>query len=112
MFPNAPNVKLTLINVENIKDSIGNEKLKLVSSKTITGISFSVNAKEYYNSAEKGYRVDLAVKIISFIYDESKYLQVNKSIYTVERTFINGQYIELYLNETSLNPEDIDGYVG
>jgi len=112
MFPNAPNSKLTLITVEKVKDSIGNEKLKVVSLKQVIGIVFSVNAKEYYNSVEKGHRSDLAVKIVSFIYDNSKYVQINQSIYTVERTFINCQYIELYLNESTLKPEDIDGYIG
>jgi len=111
MFPNSPNIRLTLINVKNSRDNVGNSEFEIISAKSVTGMMFSVNAKEYYSSAEKGHSTDLAVKIISFIYDKSKYVQIDQSIYKVERTFINGQYIELYLNETTLKPEDIDGYV-
>ena len=48
MFPSSPNIKLTLLKLDNTPDNIGNRKLVLISSKEVIGINISVTSKEYY----------------------------------------------------------------
>ena len=42
----------------------------------------------------------------AFVYDGSKYAEIRGSIYKIERTYVNGQFIELYLTLTDLKSED------
>lgn len=110
MFPSSPNIKLELIKIVSLNDSIGKSKLKLISKKQIIGISKSVTSKEYYESKKNEYKVDIALKIQSFLYDGSKYANIDGVIYQIERTYLSGQFLELYLNETKIKLGDIDGY--
>ncbi len=110
MFPSSPNIKIELLKLESIKDNIGNNKLKLISKKSLIGIKRSVTSKEYYESKRLEYRIDLSVKIQSFLYDGSKYAKVDDIIYSIERTYLAGQFIELYLVETKTKVSDIHGY--
>ena len=110
MFPSSPNIKLKLLMLETIKDNIGNSVLRLVKEKEVIGINKSITSKEHYESKAREYKVDLALKIQSFIYDGSKYAYYNETIYQVERTYLSGQFIELYLMETKIKVSDIDGF--
>lgn len=110
MFPSSPNIKLELIKVTPSGDDIGNKRLHLVSRKTVIGISKSVTSKEYYESKKNEFKVDVALKIQSFLYDGSRYALLNDLIYQIERTYLAGQFLELYLIETKIRISDIDGY--
>lgn len=110
MFPSSPNLKIVLLKLESKRDYLGNNRLELVSKKDLIGINKSVTSKEYYESKKHEYKVDIALKIQSFLYDGSKYATVNDVIYSIERTYFAGQYMELYLVETKLKASDIDGY--
>jgi hypothetical protein len=110
MFPSSPNINLELLKLESIKDSIGNNKLQLISKKRVIGIKKQVTSKEYYESKRQEYKVDLSLKIQSFLYDGSKHVLIDELIYTVERTYLAGQFLELYLVESKLKVSDIDGY--
>ena len=112
MYPSSPNIKIKLLTLINDVDSIGNSTLKLIKEKEVIGISKSITSKEYYESRKQEYKVDVALKIISFLYDESKYAEYNDIIYKIERTYLTGQYIELYLMETKIKRSDINGNSG
>jgi hypothetical protein len=110
MFPNSPNIRITLLNVATNLDGIGNKSLSLLSSKEVIGMMFSITSKEHYESARQDIRIDLAVKIISFLYDNSLYAEILDVIYKIEKTYLNGQFLELYLYKTSIKSGDIIGY--
>lgn len=112
MFPSSPNIRLTLLQLDGVQDTIGNRKLQQVTSKEIIGINFSINSKEYYESKKSDMRVDIAIKIQSFLYDGSRHALLNDKIYKIERTYVSGQFIELYLIETKVKRGDIIGLLG
>ena len=110
MFPSSPNIKLKLLKLDSIRDYVGHNKLELISKKIVIGIDRSVTSKEYYESKRNEYKIDLSLKIQSFLYDGSKYALVDDIIYSIERTYLAGQFIELYLVETKIKVSDIDDY--
>lgn len=112
MFPSSPNVQLTLIKVVEQNDLIGNQYYQFISKRSVIGISKSITSKEYYESKRENYKMDMSVKINSFLYDGSKYTYINGKVYQIERTYISGQFIELYLMETRLGLGDFVGYTG
>jgi len=57
-------------------------------------------------------RIDVAVKIQSFLYDGSRHALIDSKVYKIERTYISGQFIELYFVETKIKKGDIDGLIG
>lgn len=109
MFPSSPNIKITLLKLLPSTDSIGNTKLRVVTKKEVIGINKSITSKEYYESKKNEYKVDLALKIQSFLYDGSKYVLYEGTIYQIERTYLAGQFIELYLMESKIRLSDING---
>src|SRR5690625_2183438 len=110
MFPSSPNIKLELLKLDTIRDYLGNNKLTLISKKSLIGMRRSVTSKEYYESKKHEYSVDLSLQIQSFLYDGSKYALVDGIIYSIERTYLAGQFIELYLVETKMKVDDINSY--
>lgn len=110
MFPSSPNIKIELLKLEYERDYLGNNILKLNGKKNLIGIKKSVASKEYYESKKHEYKIDLSVKIQSFLYDGSKHAKVDDIIYSIERTYLAGQFLELYLVETKIKVSDIDGY--
>jgi len=112
MFPSAPNIRLTLLKLDSTKDTIGNRKDTLISSKEVIGINFSVTSKEFYESKKTDIRIDVAVRIQSFLYDGSRHALIDSKVYKIERTYVSGQFIELYLVETKIKIGDINGLIG
>jgi hypothetical protein len=93
-----------------VQNSIGSSTYQLQSSKEVIGINVSITSNEYYESKRSDIRIDIALKIQSFLYDGSKYADVKGNIYKIERTYQNGQFIELYLTRTKIRRSDIIGY--
>ena len=112
MFPSSPNIRLFLLRIENRTDAIGSRTLHLLGSKEVIGTSFSVTSKEHYESLKQAVRIDIACRIQSFLYDGSRYARIDEKIYRIERTYLVGQFMELYLVETALKESEIDGYPG
>lgn len=112
MYPGSPNIQIKLLTLISDNDEIGNSVLKLVKEKEVIGISKSITSKEYYESKKQEYKVDVALKILSFLYDGSKYAEYKDTVYKIERTYLSGQYIELYLMETNIKRSDINGNNG
>ena len=111
MFPSSPNIRLTLIKMRYLQDDIGNKGYGFISKKEVIGISKSVTSKEYYESKKNEYKVDRALKIQSFLYDGSKHALIDDIVYQIERTYQQGQFMELYLIETKIKVSDINGYI-
>ena len=110
MYPNAPNIRMNLLTLEMVPNAIGVMNYQYISKKEVIGINFSITSREYYESKRSDIRIDVAVKIQSFIYDDSKYVDIGNVIYKIERTYTIGQFIELYLVRTSIKNGDINGY--
>jgi len=112
MFPSSPNLRLTLLKLDGVQDVIGNRQLTLVSSKEVIGINLSITSTEYYESKKSDIRIDVALKIQSFLYHGSRHAMINDTVYKIERTYVSGQFIELYLVETKIKRGDIIGLLG
>ena len=112
MFPSSPNINLRLLRLVTNANSIGVSKYKCVSFKDVIGIAKSVTSREHHESRVHNYRIDRALKIQSFIYDGSKHAYIDGIIYKVERTYISGSFIEIYLGESNLVKDDIDDFPG
>jgi (p)ppGpp synthase/HD superfamily hydrolase len=110
MYPNSPNIRLKLLTLNQIQNSIGTSSFQLHSSKEVIGINFSITSNEYYESKRTDIKIDLALKIQSFLFNHSQYADIDGSIYKIERTYQVGQFIELYLSKTNIRKSDIIGY--
>lgn len=108
MFPNACNISLRLLNIVKALDSLGNKELVILSSKEVVGIAKSITSSEFQTSKMINVNYEFKISIQSFLYDGSKYAKVKGKIYKIERTYINGQFIELYLSSTDLKEEDFN----
>ena len=107
MFPNSANVSIRLLRTNHVSDTIGQKKLVVTHSKEVIGIMFSVTSKEFYESKSLNSKIDLALKIQSILFDGSKYALVRGAIYRIERTYLKGQFVELYLVETNIKVGDL-----
>ncbi len=110
MYPNSPNIRLKMLTIELVQNEIGYVIYHFRKLKEVIGINFSISSREYYVSKKQDIHIDISVKIQSFIYDDSKYVDVSYTIYKVERTYLSGQFLELYLSKTSVRKSDIVGY--
>lgn len=100
--PNSPNIELTLLTILSTIDSIGQKINKIIKSKKVIGIQKSITQNEYQTSKELKVEYELKVLIQSFLYDGSKFAKLNETLYKIERTYINGQFIELYLSSSDI----------
>ncbi len=110
MYPNSPNIRLQLLTMDLVQNSIGSSTYQLQSLKEVVGINFSITSNEYYESKRSDIRIDIALKIQSFLYDGSKYANIADVIYKIERTYQIGQFIELYLSRMKIRKSDIIDY--
>jgi len=110
MYPNSPNTRLKLLTLNQIQNSIGTINFQLQSSKEVIGINFSITSNEYYESKRSDIKIDIALKIQSFLFNQSQYADIDGDIYKIERTYQIGQFIELYLSKTNIRKSDIIDY--
>ncbi len=106
MFPNAVNTSLSLLNVVSKLDDLGNKSLVIKSSKEVYGITKSITSSEFQTSVMLNITYDFKVVIQAPLYDGSKYALIRGKYYKIQRTYINGQFIELYLVATDLKEDD------
>ena len=106
-FPNAINISLCLLNIVSSTDSLGNKELVIKSSKEVVGITKSITSSEFQTSVMINLKLDLKIVLQSFVYDGSKFAEIKGVIYKIERTYVNGQFIELYLTLTDYKLEDL-----
>jgi hypothetical protein len=103
-------MRLALLNINLVQNSIGSATYHLVSQKEVIGINLSITSTEYYESKRSDIKIDIALKIQSFLYNNSKYAEVDGDIYKIERTYQIGQFVELYLSKTKIRKSDVIGY--
>ena len=106
MLPNACNTSLRLLNIVGSTDSLGNKELVIKSSKEVVGITKSITSSEFQSSVMINLKLEFKVVLQSFVYDGSKFVEIKGLIYKVERTYVNGQFIELYLTSTDYKQGD------
>lgn len=106
MYPNAANTTLSLLNVVSKLDSLGNKRLAIKSSKEVVGIAKSITSSEFQTSTLLQVNYDFKVAIQTPLYNGSKYALIHENYYKIQRTFVNGQFIELYMVLTELKKED------
>lgn len=107
MFPNAINTTFDLLNIVSVLDSIGNKHFVIKTSKKVVGITKSITSMEFQTSVMLNIKIDFKVSINAMVYDNSKYALIQDEIYKIERTYLNGQFIELYLSLTDINKEEL-----
>lgn len=107
MFPNAINTTFDLLNIVSVLDSIGNKHFVIKTSKKVVGITKSITSMEFQTSVMLNIKFDIKVSINAMVYDNSKYAFIQNEIYKIERTYVNGQFIELYLSLTDINKEEL-----
>lgn len=110
MYPNSPNIRMHLLTLEMIPNTMGVMAYQFKSKKEVIGINFSITSREYYESKRSDIRIDIAVKVQSIVYGNAKYVDIGQVIYKIERTYQTGQFIELYLKRTSIKLGDIIDY--
>lgn len=109
MISNARNASLYLLSVRSFVDSIGTKNLELISKKEVYGMIKSITTSEYQNAKSQDINFEFKVVLQVLSYDGSKYVLLNGAIYQIERTYITGQFIELYLITSDLKKEEING---
>ena len=107
MFPNSANEKLSLLSIVNKSDALGIRCPTVLSSHEVVGTLSSITRSEYQTSVMTNVSVDLKVKIHSFLYKNEKFCLLKEDIYKIERTYVNGMFIELYLSKSELKKEEL-----
>lgn len=107
MFPNSPSTSLALVSIVGRQDAIGNKALVIKGSREVVGINKSVTSSEFQTSIMLNVKYDLKVVLQSFLYKGEKYAINKELVYKIERTFVNGQFIELYLTLTDIKLEEL-----
>jgi hypothetical protein len=98
MLPNAPNLTFQLINIEIVKNEIGNSIKSVKSTKTVIGSYLSITNYEFYGSLAEGKEISKAIKINALAYQNEKYALIKDEIYKIERIYYIGQFMEVYLS--------------
>jgi len=104
-FPNSPNIILSLLKVT--KDQ---EKYQIINKRDAIGIARSLTREEWKASVETKVNIDYKVSINAFLYQNEKFVMIGEHFYKIERTYVGGQFVELYLNETRLTKDDFYGW--
>lgn len=107
MFPFSSSVSFSLISIVSVLDGIGSKRLVISSSKEVVGMVGSITSKEYQTSVAINKTFDYKVSIQSFLYDDSKYAIIKGKIYKIERTYISGMFIELYMSLSDITLEEL-----
>lgn len=107
MFPCSPNISIALVSIIYNKDALGNRVLTIKDSKEVVGTAKSITSAEYQTSVVLQKQFDLKVVLQAFVYNGQKYAIANGKVFKIERTYVNGQFIELYLAETDITVEEL-----
>ena len=107
MFPNSANVKFSLLSIVNKSDALGIRCPTVLSSHEVVGTLSSITRSEYQTSVMMDVSVYLKVKIHSFLYKNEKFCLLSDDIYKIERAYVNGMFIELYLSKSELKKEEL-----
>ena len=104
-FPNSPNIVISLL-----KATKEREKYQITNLRKTIGIARSLTREEWKASVETKVNIDYKVSINAFLYQNEKFVMIGEHFYKIERTFVGGQFVELYLSDTRLTKEDFYGW--
>ena len=104
-FPNSPNIVISLLKVTKER-----EKYQIANRRKAIGIARSLTREEWKASVETKVNIDYKVSINAFLYQNEKFVMIDEHFYKIERTFVGGQFVELYLSKTRLSKEDFYGW--
>lgn len=108
MFPNSANVTLCLLSIVNKSDALGIRRPTINLKREIIGSMKSITSSEFQTSVALNMNSELKVSIQCFLYKGEKLVLINESIYKVDRTFQNGQFMELYLSLSEYKKEELE----
>lgn len=91
-------VEVTLIG-ETLSRDENAEQVATTTETTVIGTLTSATTAEFYQAANAGYRPDIVVKIYEQEYGQQKRLRVGDVQYTVIRTYLSGDFIELHCEQ-------------
>lgn len=84
-----------LMQEQIIKTSLGQERKSFVPSEVFCKKK-SVTRTEYFTAGQSGFRPSAMFKVHLLDYDQELYIRHEEKIYSIYRTFENGDFIELY----------------
>lgn len=84
-----------LLQEQIIKTSLGQERKSFVPSEVFCKKK-SVTRTEYFTAGQSGLRPSAMFKVHLLDYDQELYIRHEEKIYSIYRTFENGNFIELY----------------
>ncbi|HIX43026.1 MAG TPA: phage head closure protein [Candidatus Kurthia intestinigallinarum] len=84
-----------LMQEQIIKTSLGQERKSFVPSEVFCKKK-SVTRTEYFTAGQSGLRPSAMFKVHLLDYDQELYIRHEEKIYSIYRTFENGNFIELY----------------
>lgn len=108
MFPYSPQAHGKLLKIEFQKDELGITKTIIKESKNFVGMLYSITTSEYQAAVQTSITFDFKLVIQSFLYSNQKYVEMKGEYYKVNRTFITGQFIELYLSKIEIDKGEIE----
>ncbi len=95
------NIRITLLKVKKYK-----EKYEIHNKKEVIGIERSLTTNEFESNVQTKLKIERKVLVVSFLYSGEKFVKIGETYYRVERTYDLGQYIEIYLANTSLTADE------
>lgn len=91
-------VEVTLIGETLTKDK-NSEQVATTTETTVIGTLTSATTSEFYQAANSGYHPDAVVKIYEQEYSGQKRIRLGDTQYTVIRTYLTGDFIELHCEQ-------------
>ena len=107
MFPNSVNAALYLVSIVNKSDALGIRKPTIVKKNKALGTLKSITVSEYQAGIAINKLSEIKIALQNLVYSEEKFVILKNKIYKVDRTFVNGQFIELYLSESEYKAEEL-----
>lgn len=87
--------EVTLIG-ETLTRNERSEQVAVQTETSVIGTLSGVMASEFYQAANTGYRPEIVVTVYEQEYAGQQHLRVNDITYTVIRTYLSGDFIELH----------------
>ena len=130
MYPNSPNIRMHLLTLEMVPNTMGVMSYQFVSKKEVIGINFSITSREYYERAINLMKSKIEAPAFYFFSDDIEWVKKEFGecpdfkyvsrldlkeyeeliLMSVCVYYAAGQFIELYLKRTSIKLGDIIGY--
>lgn len=86
---------ITLIKTENVSDGAGGYKKKITSERNVFANKSSVKQNEFYLAQQSDLQAEVIFKIYLSDYDDEKTIKHNDDYYSVIRTYIIGDFLEI-----------------